>query len=350
MVIRITNYLADEGIDTHLVMLSDNGVLSDEISSAVTPHTLDAARARSAPGKLWKTLRQLRPDVLFSSHARINFMTIGLRPLLPGRPRAVIREAANPIADMEIQDTTRVYKPLYKTLYPRADALICQSKHMVADFDILMGRRLDNITQIYNPARPDMIGLSKSSANNPFTRPAMHQILTCGSLTRRKGYDILIEALAPLQKSGVDFQLTLLGEGPEREALEALATSLGVKDRVHFNGQTMDNAKWYLHADLFVQPSRIEGLPNTVIESMACGTPVVASNCPGGTRELIRDGENGMLFESENTSALTETLSTMLDSIESHERDTVQESISHLHPEIIFPRIKAAVLGLDETN
>ncbi len=345
MVIRLTNNLAENNVDTHLIMLTNDGALSDSIANNVTTHTLNVKRARNAPFSLYNAVRPLRPDVLFSSHARLNFVTVGLRKILPGSPRVVIREASNPIADMAIQQTTRIYGPLYKWLYPRADALVCQSQQMVADFDTLMGRRLENIVQIYNPARPDMIAANASDTPSPFTTPATHQLLTCGSLTHRKGYDLLLNALAPLKQSGVDFRLTLLGDGPERESLEALCNSLGLREHVHFNGQTMDNTPWYLHADVFIQPSRIEGLPNTVIEAMACGTPVVATDCPGGTRELLQHGKNGLLAETENVAALTEAVETLLATQDQYPADAVRSSVSHLHPDTVFPRFRKTILG-----
>ncbi|MEM7376568.1 MAG: glycosyltransferase [Pseudomonadota bacterium] len=345
MIIRIANDLGAHGVDTHVLLLADTGVLTDAIDDTVTLHRLDAARARQAPTKLVKTLRALRPDTVFSSHARLNLMQLGLRALLAGRPRAVIREASNPIADMEIQNTGRVYRPLYKALYPRADALICQSLQMVDDFDRLMGRRLDNLVQIYNPARQDLIEARKADIASPFTQAAAHQLLTCGSLTHRKGYDVLLNALKPVVDGGLDLRLTLLGDGPERPALEAQAASLGLSDRVHFNGRTLDNAPFYLHADLFLQPSRIEGLPNTVIESMACGTPVVASDCPGGTRELVRNGENGLLFDTEDVAGLSAALTTVLPSLDRYPADAVRASIAHLHPETVFATFRDTLLG-----
>jgi len=345
MVIRVTNNLAEHGVDAHLIMLTNDGVLSDAISDAVTTHNLNVKRARNAPLAIWKAVRPLRPDVVFSSHARLNFMNVGLRPVLPGSPRAVIREAANPIADMAIQKTEKVYGPLYKTLYPRADALICQSQQMVADFNTLMGKQLDNIVQIYNPARPDLIAMRRSDVPSPFSRPASFQLLTCGSLTERKGYDILLKGLPPLLEAGIDFQLTLLGNGPERGNLESLRDTLGLSERVHFNGQTLDNAPWYLHADVFLQPSRIEGLPNTVIESLVCGTPVVASDCPGGTRELLNNGENGQLFTTENIAALTTALQTVLNTLADYPEDTVRASVEHLHPDTVFAQLRKTILG-----
>lgn len=345
MIIRIANDLGANGVETHLLLLTDTGVLTDAIGEDVTVHRLDAARARQAPMKLIKTLRKLRPDTVFSSHARLNLMALGLKPLLAGSPRMVIREASNPIADMEIQNTGRVYRPLYKLLYPRADALICQSMQMVEDFDRLMGRRLDNLIQIYNPARLDLIEAQKSTIGSPFASPATHQLLTCGSLTRRKGYDVLLDALKPLHDAGLDYQLTLLGDGPERAGLEAQSEALGLTERVHFNGRTMDNAPFYLHADLFLQPSRIEGLPNTVIEAMACGTPVVASDCPGGTRELVRNGENGMLFDNEDIAGLTTALDDILGRLTEFPENTVRDSIAHLHPDTVFAKMRETILG-----
>ncbi|MEM9604983.1 MAG: glycosyltransferase [Pseudomonadota bacterium] len=349
MVIRIGNNLSQNEVDSHILLLQDTGVLSGEISDAVTVHSLAVARARKAPLALVSALRHLRPDAIFSTHARLNFMSVALRPFLRSKPRIVLREAANPITDMRFQNTSHTYTPLYKWLYPRADTLICQSTQMVQDFDKLMGRRLPNIVQIYNPAQRKLLAASPTEVSSPFKQDGGFQLLTCGSLTRRKGYDVLLDALKRVMDDGLNVQLTMLGDGPERDALQSQAASLGILDRVHFKGRTLNTSPYYLHADVFLQPSRVEGLPNTVIEALACGTPVVASNCPGGTRELVRNTQNGALFESEDVDALAVALSNTLAELDRYTPQAVRDTIAHLRPDTVFAQLRAAILGHQHT-
>ncbi|MEM9604982.1 MAG: glycosyltransferase [Pseudomonadota bacterium] len=345
MIIRIANDLHTHGVDTHILLLNDTGVLTSTIEPGVTVHAVDVARARHVPVALLKILRKLAPDTVFSSHTRLNFISLTIKPFLKGQTRVVIREPSTPFEDMAVQNTERVYTPLYKLLYPKADALICQSHGMVSDFRALLGRDLDSVVQIYNPSPAPMVDAQKCDLATPYSRDAVIQLLTCGSLTHRKGYDVLLDALESFRSRGFDFQLTLLGDGPERSALESQVARLDLQDHVHFKGQTLDNMPWYLHADLFIQPSRSEGFPNTVVEALTCGTVVVASDCPGGIRELVRDGENGVLFATEDPLSLAQALADTVASLHRFPPEVLRNSVSHLQPASVFAEFRRTILG-----
>jgi len=123
-----------------------------------------------------------------------------------------------------------------------------------------------------------------------------------------KGVCFLIQALARLD--GV--RLAIAGDGPERAALEALAERLGVAGRVHWLGQRGDVQRLLPAFDLFVQPSLHEGLPNTVLEAMAAGLPVVATGV-GGTPEAVVDGVTGLLVGPGDPEMLARAISRLLD-------------------------------------
>ncbi|MCD6733541.1 MAG: glycosyltransferase [Burkholderiaceae bacterium] len=115
-----------------------------------------------------------------------------------------------------------------------------------------------------------------------------------GQLISRKRIDTLIRAFASLP--GEHRRLYLIGDGPERAELEALAESLGQAGRIRFTGFRDDRLEFLRGFDLFVLPSSLEGIPRCVMEAMAAGIPVVASDIEG-TRTLVKDGETGLLFE-----------------------------------------------------
>lgn len=126
-------------------------------------------------------------------------------------------------------------------------------------------------------------------------RPARGEfLLYVGGLRRQKGLDGLLEAFARVETPE---KLCVVGDGPERAALERQARALGIGERVRFAGQVDDPSPYYARARLFVFPSRAEGLSNALLEAMAFGLPVVATRI-GGNVDLVEDGVNGLLVEA----------------------------------------------------
>jgi glycosyltransferase involved in cell wall biosynthesis len=139
--------------------------------------------------------------------------------------------------------------------------------------------------------------------------------LTVARLTKRKGLDRLIRAFAPLaRETSVPSRLLIAGDGEEDAALRALARDLGIADRVEFLGR-VDHARFALYgeADVFVLPSRNEGMSNSALEALASGLPMVVSRT-GGMAELVTDGVNGFLVDAEDMAAFTTALSRLAES------------------------------------
>jgi glycosyltransferase involved in cell wall biosynthesis len=132
--------------------------------------------------------------------------------------------------------------------------------------------------------------------------------LACiGRLSPEKGVDVLLNALALLQKKGKQFTAVIVGDGPERAALEALALTLGVSESVCFTGHLASADVIYDSADVIVLPSRSEGLPNTLLEAMRADRPTVAT-AVGGIPEVVGNSEAAVLVPPENPTALAEAI------------------------------------------
>jgi glycosyltransferase involved in cell wall biosynthesis len=129
------------------------------------------------------------------------------------------------------------------------------------------------------------------------------------NLVPRKGVDVLLEALARLEPAP---RLWIAGDGPERGALEALAKQLGLAERVHFLGRCDDTGDLLAACDVFVMPSRLEGLGVAALEAMAAGRPVVASRV-GGLAGLVVHERTGLLVPSDDVASLADALRRVLD-------------------------------------
>jgi glycosyltransferase involved in cell wall biosynthesis len=128
-------------------------------------------------------------------------------------------------------------------------------------------------------------------------------VVACGRLKPLKGFAHLIEALAEVRKS-VPAHLWIVGEGDERASLERKIRRLGLQSCVRLLGFRQNPYMYMAAADVFVLSSLYEGFGNVIVEAMACGTPVVATDCPYGPREIIRDGEDGLLVEPSSAQSL----------------------------------------------
>ncbi|MCK9509664.1 MAG: glycosyltransferase [Pigmentiphaga sp.] len=129
-------------------------------------------------------------------------------------------------------------------------------------------------------------------------------LLAAGRLTPQKGYDLLLQAWRQASPQLPEYHLRIIGDGPERAALAALATQLQLDDRVSFVAATDDLASHYTAAAAFILSSRHEGLPLVLLEALAHGLPVIAFDCDYGPRQVIQPGRNGLLCEPGNPAAL----------------------------------------------
>ncbi len=136
------------------------------------------------------------------------------------------------------------------------------------------------------------------------------RIVTAGRLNHQKGFHLLIAAMDQVRQklSDVEFRLAILGDGPNREALQKQIQELNLQDTVRLTGFQTNAIAWYRSADVFVLPSLIEGMPNVLLEAMACGTSVISTDCKSGPAEILNNGQYGTLIPTEDVIALRDSL------------------------------------------
>lgn len=179
--------------------------------------------------------------------------------------------------------------------YKYADAVVSNSKSAKNDLQRLCKTKVINI----NP--PSLLKLRAQSKK--IKSKKKFQILTVGSLVKAKGVDCIIKAFKNIKIKNVS--LKIIGEGNERENLSLLIDQLKLKKRVHLIGWVNNTEKFYLESDLFVHASHQEGFPNSIVEAINYNLPVIASDCKGGTREILLNGKGGDLFPVNNHEALS---------------------------------------------
>lgn len=193
----------------------------------------------------------------------------------------------------------RIDNAMARFVYRRASVIVAVSEGVRREILQRFGISPTRVKTIYNPVVSDgelrVVPEPRHPADQPF------RIVAIGRLTRQKGFDVLIRAMA---KVSPPWQLDIWGEGPERRQLEQLITSHGLGSAIHLRGYTPGPFIVLRQADLFVLPSRYEGLPTTLIEGLACQCRIVASDCPHGPREILQNGKLGRLVQPEDVDEL----------------------------------------------
>src|SRR5690606_27914380 len=169
------------------------------------------------------------------------------------------------------------------------DAVICQSEDMAIHFMDSHKIPEKRISVINNPLSEQLPLYNKPTSHRPI------KYITIVRLTKEKGHDRVLHILAEIP---YPFQYTIIGRGLEKERINEKILDLGLKASITFIPFTSEIGKVLSEHDLFLQGSYVEGFPNAVLESCLVGTPVIAFNVPGGTKEIIRDEINGYLVSN----------------------------------------------------
>ena len=281
VMLTLLRYLNVDLAERHVVAFSEDGELRATVPAEVKLTVLNRSRLRHAAPRLLTTLRRLAPDVIFSSLGYVNLALLAARPLLPGRPRIVIRESNTPSKSLPALRYGHILGSGYKTLYRYADRIVCQSGLMADELTNRFAVPSDRVAILPNPVDEASI---RAAAAMPKRHPGDGlRFVACGRLQRQKGFDRLLDDFRIAPGAA---HLTILGDGPEMQSLKAKVTKLDLGDRVDFSGFTTSPWPWFAGADAVLVSSRWEGQSNVVLEALACGTPVIATPESGGIDEI----------------------------------------------------------------
>ena len=305
--IALAQELVDQGVGVDLVVADARGPLRAEVPPQVTVVDLGATRLRAAAPALVRYLRSRRPRTLVPTveHASLLSLAAGR---LTGVP--VVVRVANTLSLLDARASSRkdrVVLALARRLYRGADALVACSEGMADDLAAYCGLARDRIQVIPNPSvGRDLAARAAEQLDHPWFRPGEPPVvLGIGRLAPQKNFPLLIDAFARLDTPA---RLVVLGEGPERPGLEEQVRSLGLVDRVDLPGLDPNPYRYLARAAVFALSSSWEGLPGVLIEALACGCDVVATDCPSGPREILRGGELGRLVPVDDPAALAAAL------------------------------------------
>lgn len=293
--------------------------------------------------KLRRAIRAAQPDATISFMTETNVLTL-IATIGVSTP-VVVTEHTDPWTG----PVTDIWAKLRLRLYPRASRVVVLNNRAQEYFD--------KSPDIQTMVMPNPVVIETGTGDLEYEVTSEHLIVAMGRLSQEKCFDLLIRAYSRFAAEYSDWNLVILGEGPERKLLEVLRNELGLDDRVILPGTVRYPHVVLKRADMFVSSSQLEGFPMALCEAMACGLPVIATEYHSAVREIIEDGKNGILVPTGDSEALAATMIYLIkdpgerkrlagNSVEIGLRysvDAVMERWEQLLKEVTLPECQASV-------
>ena len=311
--VNLLQGLPQDVFTQELVMVSAWGPFLEQVPAHVPQTDLGLGHnvALAVP-PLVRYLRRRRPDVLLSHLAHANVAAVTAARLAGTGTRVVLVEHNdNSLLDAGRTRSlpSRALQGVKSAVYRQADLVVGVS-HGVTDYvGRTFGVPAEKLRTVYNPVVSEtLLRRSHEPPPHPWFAPGEPPVLLAsGRLREQKDFSTLLRAFAavrPVYRS----RLIILGEGELRSRLEAEIAELGLGDAVALPGFVPNPYAYMRAAALFALSSRWEGLPTVLVEAMACGTPVVATDCPSGPAEILEDGRLGRLVAVGDPGALARAI------------------------------------------
>jgi glycosyltransferase involved in cell wall biosynthesis len=295
--LRLAEGLAATGLKVDLVVHSE-ATRELELPPGVSLLSLNCDSTAMALWPLILLLRKHRPQWLLSAFPHTNIAAVMAVALSGLNTRCVISEHAPLSRQIAHQDNWRyrLLPPLVRWAYRRAHAVVAVSVGVRDDLRFLLGPGVTPRV-INNPvlARDFELEMTLLPDDPWLLDDTLQVVLSVCRLSVEKDLPTLIRAFAEVHRERPATRLVLVGEGPDRARLESLVEKMGLTNVVRLPGRTATPLAWMRHASVFVLASQYEGFGNVLVEAMACGTPVVSTDCPVGPREVLDGGRLGML-------------------------------------------------------
>ncbi|NEZ54412.1 glycosyltransferase [Adonisia turfae] len=307
---------AIKGIHVDLLLVKAEGPYLAQIPSNINLINFNKSKLFQSLPTLIRYIRKESPTALISALEDTNFIMLWACRLAGSRTQSVV--TVHNQLSIEAKHATQLKRKLTPTLvsyfYPWADKVVAVSKGVAADL-MQIGVPKEKIDVIYNPILTDDLTTKlQESVEHPWLKPGEPPvILAVGRLTEQKDYPSLLRAFArarQLQK----IKLIILGEGEDRVALEALAHTLNIADDIDFPGFVSNPYAYMAKATALILTSAWEGFGNVLVEAMAAGTSVIATNCKSGPAEILAHGEYGSLVQVADIEGIASAITNVIHS------------------------------------
>ncbi|RZM82609.1 glycosyltransferase [Leptolyngbya iicbica] len=309
--LNLANYYSKLDFKTILLVCTDEGPYRKDVVREIEVINLNTYRIRHSLFKIRRALKDIKPDVILSVSRDANIL-VGLTYMFHSSARLIFREANTMHAVLKMPQLKRLcYLTLMKIAYLKADVVISNSQDTKSDLEkYKVVSSSSKIRVIHNPVLPSNVEeLISVKCHHPWlVSSALKVVLSVGRLYPQKNHALLINAFSRVISHVKNARLVILGEGDEKENIHKQIHAFGLQDHVDVLDFQANPFPFYREADLFVLTSLWEGFGNVLVEALACGTPVVSTDCPGGPREILEYGEYGTLVPVNDVDALASAI------------------------------------------
>jgi glycosyltransferase involved in cell wall biosynthesis len=312
--INLANYFSNFGYSVDLLLLKSYGPYRDQVSPNVNIIDLNVTKTRYAIFKL-RTYLKSNPNIKIISVYRDTNIVLGLSAFGLKNNNLYFREASPLTYLTDNKSLERVLiKFIMRISYINASLIIANSN---GTRDNLINHKVVKYYKcvvIGNPVIPiNVEELGKERINNPWlNNDKIKVILNIGRLSKEKDQKTLISAFKLIHIKDTNTRLLIIGIGPEKVSLENHINDLGLNKKVNILDFVDNPYPFYRLSDIFVLSSIYEGFGNVLVESLSMGTPIVATNCPGGPSEILKNGKFGKLVNVGDSFEMAKAISKLL--------------------------------------
>ena len=315
--VNLANGFIERGTAVDLVVSYRTGDMIEDVNDEVsiinlqTPKIPVVGTAASVPA-LTRYLRRKTPDVLFSQMHYANVVSV-VSHRLTARDTALVLTEHTVFGEGDSTKDKLMFA-LARQLHPLADHVLAVSTGVAESIRNEVEISSERLSVVNNPiVTPAVHERATARVGHPWLRSTdVDVVLGVGRLMPEKDFTTLVEAVALARERNPSLHLIVLGKGPRRQTLQQRAMELGINDCVSLPGYVDNPYSYMRQADVFALSSRREGLPTALVEAMACGCPVVATDCRSGPREILLDGRFGPLVPVGDPEALANGIERIL--------------------------------------
>lgn len=317
MMVNIARGIAGAGFPVDFVVGSAEQPFLDRFPPGVSLRVLGPISQRQRVRFLLDYLPRRRPAVVLSAKTRDDRAALSAKRRSRGDTRFFLRPGTVMSERWRARGKNRLRRWWerwrLRALYRQADGVVAVSQGVAADIAAITGLPDARIRVIRNPnLTPELEALAGEALDHPWFAPDQPPVVMgIGGLRTQKDFPTLIRAFARVHER-LPCRLMILGQGRQRDRLLRLADALGLRDAVALPGFDPNPYRYLARAALFVLSSRWEGSPNVLTEALALGTPVVATDCRSGPREILQDGAFGALVPVGDVDALAAAMAEAL--------------------------------------